>query len=235
MKKVKIVPVLDIKGGLVVHAVAGRREEYEPYWDSSLVAKPDPYLLVKRLRELNFDTVYIADIDAIETGKVTVNELVRYCKELGFNVLVDIGREGLYRKDEGRISYVIGTEYLELSELACVHDRTMSLDMYGTQVRTRSGYVDVDNVIKYLQYFDTVPARVLVLMLNIVGTESGPPLNEIRNVVKKLRYLGVKEVYYGGGVRNIEDVYNLVMCGIDGVIVGTALHKGRITVAEIEV
>ena len=94
---------------------------------------------------------------------------------------------------------------------------------------------DVDNVIKYLQYFDTVPARVLVLMLNIVGTESGPPLNEIRNVVKKLRYLGVKEVYYGGGVRNIEDVYNLVMCGIDGVIVGTALHKGRITVAEIEV
>ena len=60
-----ILPVLDLKQGLVVHGVAGRRDEYQPIV-SRLTNSARPLDVAKALREhFGFDQLYLADLDAI--------------------------------------------------------------------------------------------------------------------------------------------------------------------------
>ncbi len=228
MRTIRIVPVLDIKRGYVVHAVSGQREQYEPFYESCIVSLPDPERVLRWLVDRGFDLVYIADIDAIEMGKVTVRDVIYLGKMLGISLLVDIGKVGIYERDDAQIRYVIGTEYLTSAELDAVRGRVMSLDMYGSKVRLADSYREPHLVIKMLEMKDAIPDVVLVLRLDIVGTESGVPLDEIRKIVRQLRELGVREVYYGGGVRGVEDIVRLCDVDVDGVIVGTAIHRGKI-------
>jgi phosphoribosylformimino-5-aminoimidazole carboxamide ribotide isomerase len=60
-----IVPVIDIKGGLVVHARHGDRGRYEPIVTPlSRSAEPEA-VLEGLLSAARFEAVYIADLDAI--------------------------------------------------------------------------------------------------------------------------------------------------------------------------
>ena len=61
----KIIPVLDLMGGLVVHAKAGAREHYRPI-STPLCTQAEPLHVIEALLSLHpFDTLYIADLDAL--------------------------------------------------------------------------------------------------------------------------------------------------------------------------
>ncbi len=63
---VRIIPVLDLKGGEVVRAEKGQRDRYRPMV-TPLAASSDPVAVAEGLRTLfPFGTFYIADLDAIE-------------------------------------------------------------------------------------------------------------------------------------------------------------------------
>ena len=62
----RIIPVLDLKGGEVVRAAKGQRDQYRPIV-TPLSASPDVIAVADGLRTLYpFPTFYIADLDAIE-------------------------------------------------------------------------------------------------------------------------------------------------------------------------
>jgi phosphoribosylformimino-5-aminoimidazole carboxamide ribotide isomerase len=65
---VKIIPVIDVLGGRVVHAVRGRRKEYQPL-KSTLCASTDPVDVAAALKALGFGELYVADLDAITRGQ----------------------------------------------------------------------------------------------------------------------------------------------------------------------
>jgi uncharacterized protein related to proFAR isomerase len=61
----QIVPVLDLKGGIVVHARRGERAEYAPL-RSPLVDGCEPLAVARALCDAaHADTLYVADLDAI--------------------------------------------------------------------------------------------------------------------------------------------------------------------------
>ena len=61
----KIIPVLDVMGGVVVRAVGGRRAEYRPI-QSRLTTSTDPIEVAKRLLDVTgSQELYVADLDAI--------------------------------------------------------------------------------------------------------------------------------------------------------------------------
>ena len=65
-KSLRIIPVLDLKGGEVVRAEKGQRDRYRPIV-TPLSASSDPVAVAEGLRTLHpFQTFYIADLDAIE-------------------------------------------------------------------------------------------------------------------------------------------------------------------------
>jgi uncharacterized protein related to proFAR isomerase len=63
---VRIIPVIDLKAGNVVRAFRGERAAYAPI-ETPLAAGSAPGAIVAGfLRLFDFDTIYIADLDAIE-------------------------------------------------------------------------------------------------------------------------------------------------------------------------
>src|SRR5688572_19827787 len=67
--KPRILPVLDLMGGLVVRGVAGKRKEYRPV-EGVLAASPQPGDVAAALRErFGFQEAYVADLDAIAGGE----------------------------------------------------------------------------------------------------------------------------------------------------------------------
>lgn len=219
---IEVIPVLDIMNGLVVHAYAGRRDEYKPLKNSSVIEKPDPYLALRTFKEMGFRTVYIADLDAImnrgENSRI-INEAAR----LGFKVITDVGKKGLRLKDTDKIDYVIGTEYIEYpNEINSLDKRAISLDLFGNEVIFSNTRISLDNAIEHLARFEF--KEILIIDLSRVGTERG--VN--KTIVSKLTRCIPGKIIVGGGVKNEEDVLELRDLGVIGVLVATAIHKGVI-------
>ena len=64
----EIIPVIDLKRGQVVRARLGRREEYRPI-ETPLSATSDPIDVARGLLSLfPFATLYVADLDAIQSA-----------------------------------------------------------------------------------------------------------------------------------------------------------------------
>ena len=87
----RIIPVLDIMGGVVVRGVAGRRSEYRPI-QSQLCSIAEPatvaQAIVDRFRTIEF---YIADLDAI-AGSEPAWEIYRHVAATGARPVDRCGR-----------------------------------------------------------------------------------------------------------------------------------------------
>ena len=61
----RVIPVIDLKGGVAVHAVRGDRERYRPL-RSGIAEGSDPVEVTRAVRErFGLDELYVADLDAI--------------------------------------------------------------------------------------------------------------------------------------------------------------------------
>src|SRR3990170_7148177 len=86
--KLKIIPVLDILDGVAVHAVRGRRKEYK-HLKSALVASPDPLEVAVAFKNLGFNELYVADLDAITDKKPNITLIKRISDETRLRLMVD--------------------------------------------------------------------------------------------------------------------------------------------------
>ena len=86
----RIVPVLDLKDGLAVHAVRGQRDAYGPV-RSTLAASAEPVELARAFRtKLGCEACYVADLDAI-AGRGDHGPAIRAIAALGLAVWLDAG------------------------------------------------------------------------------------------------------------------------------------------------
>ena len=86
----RVIPVMDVRDGNVVHAIGGDRSEYEPLV-SDLCPTGEPLPLAFALKErFHFDECYLADLNAI-AGGVADLELFAGLVELGLFPWVDAG------------------------------------------------------------------------------------------------------------------------------------------------
>src|SRR5262245_35661517 len=86
----RIIPVMDIRGGIVVRAIAGRREAYKPLV-SRLTDSTDPVEVAEALRRVSESyQVYLADLDAI-AGAPPNFQLFQALAGRGFHVWADAG------------------------------------------------------------------------------------------------------------------------------------------------
>jgi phosphoribosylformimino-5-aminoimidazole carboxamide ribotide isomerase len=86
----RLIPVLDLKCGVAVRGVGGRRDEYRPI-QSVVTPSAEPVTVATRLRErFGFREFYVADLDAI-AGAAPAWDVFRDLTRLGLQLLVDIG------------------------------------------------------------------------------------------------------------------------------------------------
>ncbi|MFZ0092091.1 MAG: HisA/HisF-related TIM barrel protein, partial [Solirubrobacteraceae bacterium] len=110
----RIVPVLDLKGGIVVHARRGQRDAYAPLC-SPLVQGCEPVAVARALcAACRASTLYVADLDAIAGEPVDVATLTSLAAVA--EPWVDAGATDLERAATlaraGVARNVVGTESL---------------------------------------------------------------------------------------------------------------------------
>jgi phosphoribosylformimino-5-aminoimidazole carboxamide ribotide isomerase len=240
-----IIPVLDLKGGRAVHAVAGRRAYYQPV-QSILHATSDPLELAGAQRDLlGLHALYLADLDAIAGD---APDLAIYQKLIsgGFYLIVDAGLRDL--RSAGRLllldrsssAIVAGLETLEspgaLGEIVQVlgSGRTIfSLDLDEGRPRkpALSTWKSDDSLELASEAIECGVRHVLLLDLARVGTGRG---SGTKGLIAQIRARHPEvRVSAGGGISGIAEVLDLKNAGASAVLVASALHDGRIGRQEI--
>jgi phosphoribosylformimino-5-aminoimidazole carboxamide ribotide isomerase len=232
----KIIPVIDVLGGIVVHAVRGRRKEYQPL-KSVLCTSTDPVDVAAALKALGFGELYVADLDAITERHQNFSLFKRIADETGLELMVDAGVTSLKAAEEALDNdvskVIIGTETLpSISFVAEAiesfgSERVMiSLDLMGGQVLSGFELGTLAEPISLLREFQDMGVfQIIVLDLTKVGSREGVNLPFLREVLGNIK----AKVFIGGGVRDIKDLIKLKEVGVFGVLVATALHSGKIS------
>ena len=232
----KIVPVIDVLEGRVVHAVRGRRKEYQPL-KSNLCASTNPVDVAAALKALGFGELYVADLDAITRGQANFSIFKNIADKTGFELMVDAGIDTLKKAEsvlESHVSKVIiGTETLPSISLVAEairlfgNDRVVvSLDMMGERVISGFRLGALKDPVAFLREFQEAGvSQIIVLDLARVGSGEGVNMSFLKEVVRNSK----AKVFVGGGVRDVKDLVELKDLGVFGVLLATALHLGKIS------
>lgn len=227
----KLIPVLDLMAGQVVHARRGERDQYQPMC-STLCPSAAPEAILQALIE-NFKcaTIYIADLDAIRFRRpqlALLEKLKSRFAKIQFWLDAGIADQHSFvsLQQYDLATLVIGSESLtEINWLASMakDDWILSLDF---KQHVFLGPPDL------LENIAIWPARLLAMNLVQVGSESGPDFA----LLEKLQRLNPQAaIYAAGGVRDKNDLLELTQRNVAGALVATALHNGSITSAKLKI
>ncbi len=238
-----VIPVMDLMGGQTVWAAGGRRDRYAPLAKSCLVASSDPAAVAAAFRDaLGAGDVYLADLDAIEkTGEHSA--CYRTIADLGMATWIDAGvrtpDDACRVRDAGARVVVAGLETVASPEVLARMIGVIGVDALCFSLDLRGGvpiiggpdWAGMDAESIALAAADIGVRRMIVLDLARVGANAGTGTNDLcaRLSVERSELA----VYVGGGIRSVQDLDAVGKCGASGALVGTALHDGRITRADI--
>jgi HisA/HisF family protein len=219
-----IVPVIDLKGGVVVRARAGDRDSYAPLV-TPLSPSPDPDAVARGLlAAVPARTLYVADLDAIAgraPDHAALSRIARGCP--GVELWVDggfgdeVSARAFLAKGLGRP--VLGSEsQRDANAVRALGDEAvLSLDFRGEDFLGPPLLLDDPNL---------WPRAVIVMTLARVGTGAGPDFSRLTAIAARA---GNRRLYAAGGLRGPEDVRALAERGVAGVLVASAIHDGRLT------
>lgn len=228
----QIIPVLDLREGLVVHAKKGERNNYLPIVSRLCTAATPLDVIAGILKLYTFKRIYIADLDALQQRGNNIDIIVSICQAYPqLEIWLDTGLSLIerYLKDFSCASLrmVLSTESLgSVSALApfmghyARHNFLFSIDYKAGKFLGSQEFLEIQ---------EQWPQDVLVLNLDCVGTGEGIHLPA--QLPHSL--FQTHDVYYGGGVKNANDLYKLKTLGAAGALLATALHDGTITENEL--
>ena len=243
---VRVIGVVDLRGGQAVHARAGRRDLYQPVETvaGATIRSGDADALARiYLERLRVDELYVADLDAL-AGRPSHDTLIASIAAIGAPLLLDAGVTSI---DRARRALALGAHRVVVAlETLADFDALVAVCRviggahvaFSLDLRAGQPIVAAGAVISPAEAPEALAARardagvgtVIVIDLARVGTASGPDfdlLSGIRAATSGLTLLA------GGGVRDAGDLERLADAGCDGALVATALHDGRISAGEI--
>jgi phosphoribosylformimino-5-aminoimidazole carboxamide ribotide isomerase len=227
----RIVPVVDLKAGIVVHARRGRRDEYAPL-HSPLVEGCEPVAVARALcAHARASTLYVADLDAIAGAPADVQTLAALSAvaELWVDAGAITPERAAALAEAGASRNVVGTESLGSGALDDMDTPplVLSVDLRdGRLISPRPDLAGRDAATAAPLATQLGVRELLVIDLARVGSGAGPPLDAVKQLAAALPGLAI---YAGGGVRDDDDLRALTAVGAAGALVATALHEGRVT------
>lgn len=233
----RIIPVMDLLDGVVVRGVGGLRDHYRPI-QSQLVDSTEPLGIARALRhKLGESYIYVADLDAIRSGTLN-REAIQSLADEGFQLLLDAGacqcRQVELLMRLGVTDVVVGLETLvDPNELKRAVDQfgervVFSLDLKANwpQTADQSPWRDLSPERIVDEAVQLGVQRMIVLDLHNIGRNAGLATLQLCRDIRE-RHPDVRLIT-GGGVRNQDDLEPLTEAGIEGVMIASALHDGRI-------
>lgn len=247
----QIIPVLDLAGGVAVHAQAGDRTQYAPLTSDLVPDRTgDAVALLRAFHAmLSVHECYVADLDAIQGGalqRTLLRQLAEFHTGFAGALLVDAGTNhpggALEVLSCGASEVVVGLETLHaFADLARIVDvigpsrLVFSLDLkLGSPILhpalQDAGGAGPDPLSLAEQATGAGVETLLLLDIGRVGTGCGVDLGlleTLRRRFPKIRLLA------GGGVLTRKDLERMRDTGCDGALVASAIHSGRVTASDL--
>lgn len=236
-----MLPVLDLKDGLVVRGVAGERRRYQPV-ASCIATDARPATVARALTQrFGFTQAYVADLNAI-AGEEPNWEAWQVIADCGLRLIVDAGVGSLERAERIRTweasrnvlnGIVVALESLKQAEslrelLVAVgaEQGVFSLDLKDGQCLTAiEAWRDLAPLAVATLGVEAGFRRLIVLDLAAVGMGRGPSVIALCRALRSRHHH--LQIISGGGIRGWSDIEELCRAGCDRVLVASALHDGR--------
>lgn len=232
----QIIPVIDLLHGKVVHAKQGKRDDYQAI-QSQLCDGSEPLTIVAALLKLYpFQTLYIADIDAIMgvgNSDALIESIIITYPNITF--WLDCGIKQMNARwlyNASNIKPVLGSENIESLQVyraisyACQSKHVLSLDYSATSAM---GISDLHNKAHFW------PDETICMTLNAVGSANGVDKLRLQELIRlNSARKSPSKLYAAGGVRNMDDLRTLANIKLAGALIATALHNGSITSKDLE-
>lgn len=240
----QIIPVIDIRNGFAVRAIAGDRGRYQPL-KTRLTESVEPAEILKALqREYDCGVGYVADLDGIERSYINrcvLGEMAR----TGVRLMVDAGVSSPNDAEQilelGASSVIVSSEslsdidqlpnYLQQCGAASV---VFSIDLkHGRLMAAHSQWMNRSPLDLICRVVEHGVRQIIVLDLAVVGTGTGIPTLALCREIKQ-RWPDLNLVS-GGGVNCSACISAATNAGLDGLLIASALHDGRLNVQDIEI
>lgn len=230
-----IIPAIDLKDGLCVRLLQGRKEDATVYSN-------DPAAIAQKWESSGAVLLHIVDLDGAFTGSQKNIESIRKIRaavkmdlEVGGGIR-DLDRIDLLM-DLGVDRVILGTAAIENPEIV----KKASLKYPGSVlvgVDAKNGFVAVKGWVEVTQVKagdlssamqDNGAAGIIYTDISRDGMMSGPNIEATRELADSLKI----PVIASGGISSLADIENLL--GIKklwGAITGKALYSGSLHLAE---
>ncbi|GER93326.1 1-(5-phosphoribosyl)-5-[(5-phosphoribosylamino) methylideneamino]imidazole-4-carboxamide isomerase [hot springs metagenome] len=230
-----VIPAIDLKDGLCVRLLQGRKEDATIYSD-------DPASTAKRWESCGAKLLHVVDLDGAFTGNQKNIEGIRKIRQaVGMDIEVGGGIRNLQQIDLlisiGIDRVILGTAAIENPEIvkeACKKypgKVLVGIDAKNGFVAVK-GWVEVTGVRAKelaLKMQDRGVSGIIYTDISKDGMMTGPNIETTREMVETLTI----PVIASGGVSSIEDIKRLKeIKGLYGVITGKAIYSGAIDLKE---
>lgn len=255
----RIIPVIDVLGGVVVRAVGGKRAEYKPV-QSRLTPSVTPLVVAKAMiAATGAKEIYVADLDAItgQGGGTGAGELadalpdVKVWIDQGVRGEADLGRLPLNKPGGWQTMFrpqvranlvpVLGSETLDGPQVVasvrasfgtgCV----FSVDTYDGQLlggwQAWAGWQvgEATDAAAMVRAVRVLLGNRVFILLDLAHVGSRSGPGTAKAVERLKAAVPEISLVSGGGVRTADDVKRLADAGADAVLVASALHDGTLT------
>ena len=238
----RLIPVLDLMNGQVVHGRRGERNQYRPV-KSCLTSSADPLPVARALQDkTGCREFYIADLDALQCRGGHRDQIIELASGLSADLWIDAGITDIASAQKilqyGASKIIICTEslpdYATLNAIENAIDRSrrvFSLDIINGLIISKAPFLKNLPPLEALEMIADQGWRDFILLtLDHVGTGSGPDwklLEAARHRFPQLNF------FAAGGIHHPEDIGRLISLDITGALIATALHWGWITARHI--
>lgn len=231
----KIIPAVDIKDGKAVRLYKGNFEMKE-------VVGEDPELIVEEFIRKGINEIHIVDLDGAIGNNIKNREIIKnICSIKGAKIQLGGGIKTLedFKRvlDLGVSKIVVGSMIIKNFEIfqyiakhykenlvAGVDISNGELMVNGWLEGSKISPIEISKKLEKLKV-----KRMVVTDISRDGTMSGVNID----ICKEIKKFYKGEIICSGGVASVLDINKTKNEGIDGVIVGKAFYKGKITFEDM--
>lgn len=232
-----IIPAIDIKEGRCVRLTEGQFEDVEIFSD-------DPVMVATKWANKGAMMLHVVDLDGARYGKLTnISLLEKIIKKI--NIPVQMGG-GIRNYKEVKRLINIGVSRVILGTILW-KDKSLAKRLFMdfsekiiAGIDAREGYVAIEGwqnitpvgALDFAKEMERLGARRIIYTdVKRDGSLIGPNVDSIEKMVKNVNI----PLICSGGITSLDDIKRLMRLkasGLEGIIIGKALYKGRILLEE---
>ncbi len=237
MKKIELIPAIDIIEGKCVRLTKGEYSSQKTY-------SKNPLEIAKQLEDIGVKRLHMVDLDGAKSKHI-VNHKVLETIANSTSLKIDFGG-GIKSDADIHTAFDSGASLVTIGSVASTSpEMFMSwIDKYGTDkiilgADVRNGMISINGWKEDSQYslFDFLDKYIEAGIINILCTEisrdgmlEGPATDLYKEIMQ--RYPNINLIA-SGGISCMKDIEVLNDNGIPSVVFGKAMYEERISMADI--